>query len=152
MGRYINWGDVVTKYKNAAQDYGAEATAGGAFIAEAEDEIDARLAGRYVVPFVPGSSNAPGILRGIAVDLAYYKMYWQQDTSDKLYDYINDRLNGIATGSITLVTSGGAVVPQAILTAWTDHNYRSAFGPDRVEDFSVSSSWQSDEWEKRRYD
>lgn len=150
MPRYVDWSDVVRRYRKVAAEH-AEADANLAFVEPAEDEVDARLASRYAVPFIPGSLNAPGLVRDLAIDLAYYKMIWQTEAGDKLIKQLNERFDKISKGEILLTTSVG-IVDMASATAWTDKNYRTSFGPDDPLNWSVSSAWQGDAASERFYD
>lgn len=134
---YISWTDLVARYKKVSEDYDSgEAVAG--FISGAEAELDSRLAIRYTVPFNP----VPPMVKDLVIDMAYYRMFWQQDGEDKLRDFIERRIGALVAGSATLVVSG-SVLPTNDVQAWSDRTgIRTVFGPDNPPNYSVSKSWQ----------
>lgn len=147
MGRYVDWGDVVAEYPALAKDKASEAA--DRYIVSAEGECDARLAPKFTVPFVPGSSNVPQIVRTLAVDLAYYRTAWQQKGIDVLKKYIDDRFKGLLDGSIALTNSGGLIPNANQAGAWTDKDHRTAFGIDAPENYSVSDAWLTEQKDER---
>lgn len=135
---YINWADLVARYKKVAEDYDEDESVKG-FIEGAEGEIDARLAVRYTVPFNP----VPAIIKDLAIDMAYYRMYWKSDGEGQLRDFIERRIGALVTGSATIVVSGTNLSPD--VSAWSDRSgVRSVFGPDDPTNYSVSEDWQRD--------
>lgn len=149
MGRYVDWSDVTNVYPSLAKDKGAEV--GARFIADAEGEVDARLAPRYAVPFVPGSSNVPQIVRTLSIDLAFYRCDWRQKGMKDMKEYIDERFEALLAGSMSLVTSGGAIATSDV-RAWTDRTNRSSFGVDAPENWSVSADWQTSQEDERSGD
>lgn len=139
MGRYVDFNDCAARYSSLTKDKGAEAL--DPVIQDAEGECDARLAPRYTVPFVPGSASVPQIVRTLAIDLTYYRCNFQQKWAKDLKRYIDDRFASLLAGSMTLVTSAGALAVIDI-AAWSSTPYRSSFGPDGAENYSVSCEWQ----------
>lgn len=138
MGRYIAWDDVVAAYKSVAKEF--DSAEANAYCVRAEDEVDARLAPVYTVPFSPGSVNVPGAVRDLCIDLAYYKMAWRQDGMEPLYMSIQDRFKAIIRGDMALTTSAGVVARSG--TAWVSTSYSGSFGVDDELNWSVSSDWQ----------
>lgn len=147
MGRYIDWGDVTNVYPSVIKD--KDATLGARYVTDAEGEVDARLGARYAVPFVPGSSNVPQIVRTLSIDIAYYRCTWQQKGSKTLKDYIDERFKALLDGSMALVTSAGVLDPSLTGGAWVSTPHRSSFGIDRPENWSVSDAAQDDAAEER---
>jgi phage gp36-like protein len=144
---YATWQDLAARYKKAAEMVDAEEAALG-FIDGAEADVNARLAVRYTVPFDP----TPPAVKDIVIDLAWYKMTWEQQTSDKLYEYINKRLDALACGSATLVSSTGVIATNDVLP-WSDmQDRRTVFGIDDPINYSVSNEWLNDEAEERNND
>lgn len=124
MGRYANWADVTGRYKDAASIVGAEGI-GSYYLGAAEDEVDGRCAALYTVPFTP----TPGVVKDIVVDLTYYKMIVMRENAALLKDYINERMEAIIGGTLTLTTSGG-VAPGigSLPTVWGTHtDYHAPF-------------------------
>lgn len=142
MPRYIDWADVASAYRSIRTD--VDEVEGNKFCVRAEDQVDSRLATVYTVPFVPGSSNVPGAVRDICIDLAYYKLAWRQEGMDALYTSIEDRLKAIIEGKTLLVNSDGVLPGGAGLEAWTDRPFASSFGPDDPTNWHISSVWQAD--------
>lgn len=143
---YITWAELQARYSQIAKDYDNADTAQG-FINGAEAEIDARLGVRYTVPFTP----VPAIIKDLAIDMAYYRMYWKLDEKGILRDFIERRIGALASGSMTIVQSGSELSPDAL--AWSDRDgIRSSFGPDDATEYSTSADWQEDAQIERSYD
>ncbi len=139
MGRYVNWNDAVSEYPSLSKDKASETFE--RYIVSAEGECDARLAPKYTVPFVPGSASVPQIVRTLAVDLAYYRCAWRQEGMETLKEYIDERFAALLAGSMSLVNSAGIIPITNLTAAWSDKNYRSVFGIDAPENYSVSAEW-----------
>lgn len=142
MGHYITWQDVAKRYADISKKVDEiEADAQNGYIEDAESEVDGRLAVRYATPFTP---TAPAIVRGLAIDLAYYKAVGMQSdkVGPRLYAYINSRFGAIQDGTIILISSNGTVMPGVAKTFSTNAGQRSSFGMDHDTDWSVSSAWQ----------
>lgn len=144
MSQYIDFKDVANRYPKAADKAGAGPTEMEGYILGAESEVDAALSVLYNVPFIPGSSNVPYLVRDICVDLAYWKMSgWQNEKLGKVQkDYIDARLKKLAEGSILLVSSGGMIPQGQAFAGATSDGTRSSFGVDDSVNWSVSSAWQ----------
>lgn len=154
MGRYIDWSDVSNRYPNMGQK--ADAKEGNNFyIVGAEAEVDAAASNKYVVPFIPGSVNAPDMIRDVCIDLTYWKAIgWQNKVLSKIQrDDIDRRLAGIKDGTLPLIGSGGIPTltgaPFAYSTTQETGNVRSSFGHDEPENWSVSQELQDDESSER---
>lgn len=144
MGRYIQWDDVIGRYADAAQLKPGEAV-NTYVVPDAEDEVDARLAVRYTVPFTP----APALVQGLCIDLAYYKLTYTRDTADKLWKYLENRFKALVNGDMILTTSAGTL---GTTYSFASNSYRSAFGPDDPLNWSPSVDKQSDASDERTYD
>lgn len=136
MGRYIDWADLTNRYRAAAQMGGA--TELSPTIDDAEAEVDARLGVRYAVPFGPSSADVPQIVRTLSIDIAYYRLIYATEQGQALKRYIDERITGLISGTLTLTTSAG-VIASSEARAWTSTDYRSAFGPDDPINWSVSA-------------
>ena len=137
MGRYINWDAVAGRYKDAATIVGAEGI-GSYYLSAAEAEVDGRLAPIYAVPF---ATPIPEVVQDLAVDLTYYKMTLTRKGSELLKGYIDARFKDIISGTLTLVSSGVLLTPQAPRMAWGTHqDYHSQFGADDPVNWRVSSA------------
>jgi phage gp36-like protein len=147
--RYTRWEDVVARYPGAAKmAAGNDANAfENAYALPAEATVDASLALRYTVPVANTPDLAPYAVRDVATDLAYWKLMWMSMKAEHeviLRESINDRLRALATGSMAIVTSAGITYPS--LGAFGTHaDYANVSGIDDVEDWNVTSQWQSDQ-------
>lgn len=101
---------------------GSLSTISSAYIAtqlsHTQAEIDARLAGRYVVPFSP----IPPLIEAMALDMTVHAILTRRvftgertNTSQwpDAWRRSFDLLDRVATGDIPLVTSSGALITQA---------------------------------------
>lgn len=139
MGRYIDWAMVTGRYQDAAKLAG-DGPMGSYWLSGAEYEVDGFLASRYTVPFTP----APPIVQDLCIDLTYYKMTIQQKNSEKLWKYIEKRIEMIINGTLVIGTSGPAGV------AWSSaEGHHTSFGPDDPINWRISSSWAQDVEEAR---
>jgi phage gp36-like protein len=142
MGRYINWDDVANSYPDWAKAASAN-TIGNLWIPRAEDEVDARLAPKYAVPFSP----TPGVVRDLCIDLAYYKLVFASDKGKELKESLKERFKALIDGTMVLTVSGSVL---ASGEAWSTHqNYHGAFGVDTDLNWQVSDRQAEDEQEAR---
>ncbi len=136
--RYTSWALLTGRYPEAAKKAGGAPENENYFIVGAEDEIDGYAGSRYTVPFTP----APGFVIDLATDLAWVKMSRSQKGSEALAKNVQDRLEMLRDGKITLTVSGAAIATGN--EAWAENDYRSAFGPDDSINWSVDSSQLQD--------
>ena len=146
MSQYINFTDVSNRYPSFSSKVGAGAAEAEGYILGAEGEVDGILIATYNVPFVPGSSNVPYLVRDICIDLAYWKAVamFNKDTGPPLKEYIDQRLKQIVEGTIMLTSSTGLIAQGVPFAAATSDSTRSSFGVDDAINWSVSSSWQDE--------
>lgn len=143
MSRYIEWDDVANSYPDWAKAVSAN-TVGNLWVPRAEDEVDARLAPRYTVPFTP----VPGVVRDLCIDLAYYKLVFASEKGKELKESLKERFEALLDGSMVLTTSAGALGTAE--RAWSTHqNYPTHFGVDNDVNWEVSSAWALDQQEAR---
>lgn len=92
-------------------------------IADAEAEIDAYLAGRYVLPL----ASVPTLLERLACDLAYYYLCGDRVTEQvrARYEDVQRTLKAIATGQVTLGVAG-------VAAPTSDSGGVASRAPDRV--------------------
>lgn len=145
MGRYTNWDTLVGKYPDAAKIVDAS-QANSYFIHQSEDEVDAWLAPRYSTPF---SNNVSHSVKDLVTDLAYYKMTWRQKDSEKLYSYIEKRINSFVNGTMVLTDAAGNVFSDGESPWATSDGYSATFGVDDVLNWQVSSTAQYDAEQSR---
>lgn len=132
---YITWNRVAAKYGETVAKIDASA-ANSYWIPAAESEVNARLAPKYAVPMSP----CPEMIADLVVDLVYYKLTYRNENQDKLKKYIDERFEGLLDGSVVLVDSGGTALATFSGEAWCSNSYRSSFGPDCAENWSVDQS------------
>lgn len=133
---YATWDMVAGRYPDAAKIYGADGV-GSYWLDHAAAEIDARLALRYTVPFTP----TPLLIQDLCVDLTYWKMTMRQKSSEALGAYIENRLDALATGSMSLVMSGAVLPSIADMPYSNTEQFGSSFGVDDPLNWSVDSNY-----------
>lgn len=145
--RYTCWADIVARYPKAATIGAANPGEANerAFILPSEGTIDASLALRYMTPVANTPTLAPDAVRDIAIDLSYWKMAWltmDEKQERVLRESIDLRLAALSTGSMTLVGSGGIVIPpNGSSVVWGTHqSYPNVTGIDDVANWDVSST------------
>lgn len=148
MGRYIDWSAVVNRYPDAAKISGASEV-GSAWLLASEHEIDARLGGMYTVPFTP----VPPLVQDIVTDMTYWRMTLREESSKSIKEYIDERIKGLVDGSITLTTSGGAVIEASAsaMPYYSSEGDHTSFGPDSEVNWTVSSNWIENVQDERGY-
>lgn len=135
---YIDWARVAGKYPDIAPKFDSS-QANSYWIPASQNEVDARLAIRYSVPFSP----CPEMIADLVVDLTYYKMTYRNENQEALKKYIDERFTGLLNGTIALVTSAGVITDTSNF-AWSSNSYHTSFGPDGPENWRVSSQWIDD--------
>lgn len=143
MGRYIKWDDVSNAYPDWAEAVSANSV-GNLWIPRAEDEVDARLAPKYAVPFTP----VPGVVRDLCIDLAYFKLVFASEKGKALGEILKDRFQSILDGDMVITTSGSQL--DSGERSWSTHQeYPTQFGVDNPINWEVSSAWATDQQEAR---
>lgn len=143
MSRYIDWEDVANSYPDWTKAVSAN-TVGNLWIPRAEDEVDARLAPRYSVPFTP----VPGVVRDLCIDLAYYKLVFASEKGKELKESLKERFEALLDGSMVLTMSGSPL--PSTDQPWSTHmDYPSQFGVDDPVNWLPSSAWAMDQQEAR---
>ena len=128
-GRYTDWDMVKGKYPEA-QSAIAQSAVSSYFICGTEDELDARIAARYTVPF--NVSSVPPMIRDLATDMVFYKLTIRQESSEKIGEYIDKRIDGLIDG--TIVLTGAASGANA---AWISNSYYGSFGMDNPINWQI---------------
>lgn len=136
MTKYIDWSHVAGRYPEVSKHTQAF-DAGSYHIAFAEAELESRLSKVY--SSLPTSPNASPFIQDIAIDIAYYKMTWRQSGSEKLKEYIDDRVDKIIENNTTIA---GATTTNAAWTSSEEH--ATAFGPDNELNWRPSDNWIDD--------
>ena len=142
MSRYINWNDVVDRYRSVSDK---DATVvGSSFIPFAETEVDGRLAAKYSTPF---SSNNLTV-KDLCIDLVYIKVgNLNIKETEKLQAQVNSKVARLLNGEEIMITSSGdQIVPGVSGGLWSSTgSYHPVFGMGDVTDFVVDSSRLVDE-------
>lgn len=139
MADYITWKDVVDRYPNAAKDVSGSEGVKNNFVNGAEAHVNARLAQRYSIPFTP----CPQMIKDVVIDLAYFKMIGVRQKDSKTFkSFLDERLDGLADGTLTLMTDSGTQYG-ANETVFATDQYGTAFGVDDPTLWRVSSAWQT---------
>lgn len=148
--RYIDWDDVTRRYSDVARTIDATELQ-AAYVDDAEAEVDARLAVRYTVPLANTPTLTPSLVRGLCVDLTYFKVMLGKKDMEALKTYIDARFKALIDGDMTLVGSGGVPVEDSPLVWGQTSRYSTAFGPDDPVCYDVSSQWTGDVQTDRSY-
>jgi len=138
MGRYADWDDVANRYPDIAKLAGS-IELGTSWLAGAEDELDARLAARYTVPF---AAPVPGLINDLIIDMTYWRATMRQESSAVLKTFIDERLGGLVSGAIALVSSGTVMASSTAPRASVDTAGRhTSFGPDDPIEWETDEDW-----------
>lgn len=149
MSRYATWTDLVKRYSNAARA-SADLDMDEAYISPAEDEVDLRLSAVASVPF---SAPAPGIVKSLVIDVAYFKLSIRSEETERLGEYLygSDGKGGI----FGLILSGAVKIDPTLATpnaASVDRDYHTRFGNDDPVNWRVDSDALADDAEAREDD
>lgn len=137
MGRYIDWGHVVGRYKDASGF--ADASAMSSFwVGHAEAEVDGRLAVRYTVPFANTPTLCPLLVQDLAIDVTYQKLNIAKKKKTELTASIKERFDGLLAGTILITNSAGPIAGASNLS-WSENSYHSSFGMDNPVNWGVDS-------------
>lgn len=141
MGRYIDFDDVVNRYREVSRNDRDATTVNSDFIRYAEDELDSRLSPYYTVPFSSNNITA----KDLSIDLAYLKIFRFKDVekASAVDSYIAMRINALASGKASMMTSSGDVItPDGLASKFysTTQDYSPVFGMGGILSASVSSS------------
>lgn len=143
MSRYIEWDDVVARYRRASDVAGADEMV-DTYVDYAENEVDALLAPYFTAPF----SNNNVTVRDLSIDLAFSKILMFKDTekATAIYSMTIAKINDLVQGRRSMVVDSGNIVSRsANLPFSTTKDYHPVFGMGNSIDFQVSSDQLSDE-------
>lgn len=129
MASYSTWDKLVGRYPAMKGPTRGQTNVNDHWLSQASAEVDARLGRHYTIPFSP----VPTLIEDIVIDLAYYKMNIGRKSVAALKKYIDERLNGLINGSLTL--GGYSPARDAVLVSAP---YETAFG------FDDSANWDID--------
>ena len=143
MGRYVEWDDVVARYRRAS-DIGDAAELGDTYIDYAEAEVDSLLSPYFTAPF----SNNNQTVKDLSIDLAFSKMLMFKDTekATAIYSMTIAKINDYADGRRSMVISSGNISTKTSnLPFSTTKDYHPVFGMSKTHEFQVSSDQLSSE-------
>lgn len=147
MGKYIKWDDVTNRYRMVGN--GLDATqVGSSFIPYAESFIEGKLAKKFTVPFSDNNLT----VKDLCIDVVYIKAgNLKLEESKELKKDINDRIAALLDEEEFMITTSGDIITASIDgTVWSNtQNYHGTFGVGETLDFTVDSSWVTDEEDER---
>ena len=149
MGRYIEWDDVVDRYKTYAEIADADESQ-ASFIRYAETYIDAALAKVYTIPF----SNNNETVKDLCIDVAFAKTQKFKDNkkAKAIMTDVGSYIGGLINGTMIMVVGSGATqLPQGEPVYSSNQGYTPVFGKGDITDFRVDSSQLYDEEQNRDY-
>lgn len=138
MGRYIEWDDVVNRYKQFG-DIVDDAEAAVTYINYAETYIDGALAPAYTLPF----SNNNETVKDLCIDLAFAKtqLFKDSEKADAIMAHVGSYISALVSGKMAMVVgSGTAILPTGEPVYSQTMEYAPTFGVGDVMDFVVDSS------------
>ena len=146
MSRYIDWKDVVDRYRTLSDKDSTEV--GSSFIPYAESEVDGRLAAKFTTPF----SNNNLTVKDLCIDITFIKAgNLSVEETEKLQEAVDAKFERLLNGDELLVITDGTVIGQDIAgTVYsTTQDYHPVFGMGNIEDMVVSSDQITDEADAR---
>ena len=142
MGRYIDWQDVVDRYRSVSDRDATEI--GSSFIPYAEAEVDGRLASKYTAPF----SNNNMTVKDLCIDLVYIKVgNLNIEETEKLQTMVDAKFERLINGDEIMFTSSGDQISQSVAgTVWSNtKDYHPVFGLSEQCHLAIDSSQLADE-------
>lgn len=131
MGSYAVWGDVVDRHSmlgNVGDSTKMEAT----HIQPAENEVNARLASAYTVPFSSNNITA----KDLTIQLVFLRTgHLKDDNWANFKTYVDERFDRLLDGSEAMLTTSGDVLSSQDATqAYHTHSgYKPVFDLGPVE-------------------
>ena len=125
MGRYIDWDDVVNRYRTISDRDSTEINT--SFILYAEAEVDGRLATKYSVPFSSNNITA----KDLAIDITYIKAgNLNIEETERLQKMVDDKFKRLLEGEeVMLLADGIALSADVGGTVYsTTQDYHPVFG------------------------
>lgn len=142
MGRYINWADVVHRYRELGQQGSDEVSS--AYIFYAEADVDGYLGGHYAAPFSSNNVTA----QDLAVDFTYVRMSRRTKPKDAetVFNALMKQIDQLKSGQLAMITtSGDQMRPELVGLDSTTMDYKPTFTMVDYELAHVSSSQLSTE-------
>jgi len=149
MARYIEWDDLVGRYRKAAEVSDAP-EAETNYIRYAESEIDGMLAPYFTAPF----SNNNETVKDLCIDKSFAMMirFKDEEKAKMIDDSVTDRIDKLIKGKMSMVVGSGDIITRTSDIAYsTTKDYHPVFGMDVITEFHVSSSQLDNEENARDY-
>src|SRR3990167_4527503 len=110
MGRYINWDDVVGRYRELGKEQGSDEISSG-HIYYAKQDVDGYLGGGYTTPFSVNNVTA----QDLAIDFTYVRMSRRTKPKDAeaVFKALMDRVASLRSGAMSMVTTSGDQIGRA---------------------------------------
>lgn len=104
MGRYINWADVVHRYRESGKDTGSDEIS-SAHIYYAEQDVDGYLGSVFTAPFSSNNVTA----KDLAIDFTYVRMSRRTKPKDAeaVFEALMKRIAQLKAGTMSMVTTSG---------------------------------------------
>ncbi len=144
MGRYINWEDVIDRYRELNTLGGADELS-SSYIVYAEAFVDGVLANHYTVPF----SNNNMIVKDLAIDYCYWRAArFKFEDATAVKSAFFDTVGLIKDGQLVMIDQAGTIIEQVkkkIGLHSTTESYHSAFGLRGDVEWHIDEDQISDE-------
>lgn len=144
MGRYINWEDVIDRYRDLNTLGGADQLS-SSYIVYAEAFVDGILSNHYTIPF---SSNNM-IIRDLSIDYTYWRAArFKVEDAMAVKSSFFETVGLIKDGTLVMIDEAGTVIEQTkkkIGLFSTTESYHGAFGMRNEIDWHIDENQISDE-------
>lgn len=128
MGKYVNYDDIVNRYRKASSFIGGADEMDDAYIQYAEAYIEGELTGYFAIPFSDNNLTA----KDLCIDATFAKAlrFKDDDKADKIMEDIKGRLEMLKSGQLAMaVSTGDPVLSNGAGQAWSNtKDYHPAFG------------------------
>ena len=147
MGRYIEWDDVVNRYKRFG-DIADSDEADAGFILYAEAYVDGALAPAYTIPFSLNNET----VRDLCIDVAFAKtqLFKDHEKAELIMTHVGSYVSALISGQMVMVVgSGVAITPTGEPVYSQTMDYTPIFGAGNMREFHVDSARLYDEEQDR---
>lgn len=144
MGRYINWEDVIDRYRELNTLGGADQLS-SSYIVYAEAFVDGVLSTHYTIPF----SKNNMIIRDLSIDWTYWRAaQFKIEDATAVKSAFFATVSMLIDGTLVMIDEAGTVIGQTkkkIGIHSTTESYHSAFGMRSVEEWHIDENQILDE-------
>jgi len=142
---YINYGDLVGRYKELA-GIGGAVEINSHYIHYAERQIEARLGNFFTAPFSDNNIT----IKDLCIDMTYARYYSAQEKGTDKLKAIKETIAELINGTAAMVTDDGTIVQTDGASAFSStEQYTPTFGHGPVEDMVVDPDLLADEEAER---